>query len=40
MSVSFFQSNVCNLFRKLPVVRIIGAPARPELIVMEMGNVG
>ena len=40
MSVSLFLSNVCNLFRKLAVVRIIGAPARPELIVMELGNVG
>ena len=39
VSVSFFQSNVCNLFRKLPVVRIIEAPARPEVIVMEPGNV-
>ena len=39
MSVSLFLSNVCNLFRKLPVVRIIVAPAGPELTVMELGNV-
>ena len=41
MSVSLFLSNVCNLFLKLPVVRIIvAAPAGPELTVMELGNVG
>ena len=40
MSVSLFLSNVCNLFRKLAVVRIIGEPARSELTVMELGNVG
>ena len=39
VSVSFFQSNVCNRFRKLPVVCIIGEPARSELTVMELGNV-
>ena len=35
MSVSLFLSNVCNLFLKLPVVRIIVAPAGPELTVMD-----